>query len=66
MIVMAEETQRDYLSIPEAARLANVPEHMVRYWLQVKYLKRYKVRRNVFVKRDELLTFLHPIPQAEE
>lgn len=65
MILMAEETQRDFLTVPEAARLANVPEHRVRNWLQVGYLKRYKVRRNVFVRRDELLTFIRPTPQLE-
>lgn len=66
MILMAEETQRDFLTVPEAAQLAKVPEHRIRNWLQVGYLKRYKVRRNVFVRRDELEAFLRPTPKPVE
>lgn len=66
MVIMAEETRQEYLTVTEAARLADVPEHRIRNWLQVGYLKRYKVRRNVFVRRDELLEFLHPTPKSVE
>ena len=66
MIAMTEEARKPFVTIAEAAAIAHVPEHTVRYWLTKKYLTRHKVRKIVFIRREQLEAFLGQAPEPVE
>ena len=72
MIAMAETETSDFLTVHQAAELASelvkreVPDHIIWYWLNKKYLRRHKLGRATYVRRDELVKYLTRTPKPIE
>jgi excisionase family DNA binding protein len=58
----APQTQKEFLSVHEAAELVDVSETTVREWVS-KGLRQYKQGRVVRLRRSELLAFLSADPE---
>ena len=72
MIAMADSETAEFLTVHQAAEVASeitkkdVPDHIIWYWLNRRYLRRHKLGRATYILRGDLEAYLRRQPKPVE